>query len=135
VKPPCRNAARYTIRLHGRPRLPHRPSDAVEVAVRRRPPLIDLSAARFGQDAAVTVLQHDDRALDHTTGARVPLLTARETVLQGIADDPLRAGIYCRGHLDLSLKEIINAEVSIRRCEFLQDVFDDGGRLNGSDSP
>jgi len=28
--------------------------------------------------------------------------------------------------LNLALKEIVDAQAGVRRCEFLQDVFDDG---------
>ena len=96
-------------RLHGRPRLPQRLPDAVEIAVRRRAAVIDLPAARLGQDAPIAVPQHDDRALDQPAGARVSPLVAFQAMLQRVVRDTLHAGVHRRVHLDASLQEVVEA--------------------------
>ena len=67
----------------------------------------------FGQDASIAVLQHDDRALDHPSGARMPLLVPLEAVLQRFVHDVLHAGVRRRVHLDPSLQKIFHAKVGV----------------------
>jgi hypothetical protein len=106
--------------------LAHGLSDAVEVAVRRRAALIDLPATGLGKDAPIAVPQHDDRALNQPSAARVSLFIALKAVLQRVAHDTLHAGVHGRVHLNSSLQQVFYTEVGVCRLEFVEDVFDHG---------
>ena len=90
-----------------------------------------LPAARLGQDPSIAVLQHDDGTLDDPSGLRVSLLVLFEPVLQRVVHDLLHAGVCRRVHLDSALQQIFDSEVGIVRCELLEDMLDEGRRLEG----
>ena len=56
-------------------------------------------------------------------------LVPRETVLQRFVHDVLHASVRRRVHLDPSLQQIFHAEVGVAGLELLEDMLDDGRRL------
>ena len=57
------------------------------------------------------------------------LLVPRETVLQRVVHDVLHASVRRRVHLDPSLQKIFHTEVGVAGFELLEDMLDDGRRL------
>ncbi len=113
--------------FHGRPRLPQRLRDPIEVAKGAGVVFVRLAAPRLGDDTRIAVSQYHHRTLCPAAGAGVPLLIHDEPVLQCLVRNLLHPGIHRRVNLDTSLEQVLLAEIDILALEFVKDIVNDRG--------